>query len=814
MVLNPFRSNKKWRHRSTTIEMRDEQDAQLVIAAHLPPKTLNLSPPQTEKKAPSPLSQQQQQQNKKQTTINVPFNSDSLLNGIGDYIFHSPLGDGKFSKVFLAYHYLTGEKVAIKVINKRAHAYRVMSRLVREIELMQVLDHENIVKLYETYETADAIYLTMEYVEGCNLEEYLKKINKNVIPEDEARDIFRQVVKAIDHCHSRWVVHRDLKTPNILLTSTTKQVKIADFGLGNRYGLQRLKTVCGSMLYYSPEIVSAKPYVGPEVDCWCLGIMLFRMTAGRELFSHARTPSELKKFIIGRHYTFPPHLSKELQYTIQKCLSIDRYDRLSLQSFLSHDPWFNKFGVLENIFQQRPFNPNYNALEATESYALSARTEDSSKIYFNVQNSKKQCRQDLQEEKRRTFKIPKTIIFHIFHPSTYFTSATHHSSNHQIDLKAQFETIHELNKHLLAILKQVRLRDATNMSDLKSPISHLFRKLKKTTTEDHFQLTPFKLPENDNKQLRKTSSALNLSQLYQRVTQDHIKYYSIQCSHIHTGSSTTVISDHSTSSSTFVADQKPSKPHKRLSHRLSMAFFSTNTLPTLSQVNTSNQQQLQYTSQVEMVKLLRLACEILGITYYQASSTRLICLLTLRNQTANINGKRLPHLNNPSATEDDVYRKHHSVISNKSSHQSATSTGWWSRQMHRLSAPLLQLNATQSGLFATSSATSGYIMGNSSHNLLSMGQATQQELLKSPYESSSNNTDDDENTDGFVILTMDVSALSLKKHNNTQQDETSSPPQIVAIRYSKIKGSNKVFKLVEGWMQMILSQHSENKSCS
>lgn len=98
-----------------------------------------------------------------------------------------------------------------QMINKREHPYRVMSRLVREISIMEVLNHENIVKLYETYETADTLYIVMEYVPGYNLEEYLKSIEKSAIPEHQARDIFRQVVKAVDHCHSKWIVHRDLK---------------------------------------------------------------------------------------------------------------------------------------------------------------------------------------------------------------------------------------------------------------------------------------------------------------------------------------------------------------------------------------------------------------------------------------------------------------------------------------------------------------------------------------------------------------------------------------------------------------------------
>lgn len=105
-----------------------------------------------------------------------------------------------------------------QMISKKEHKYRVMSRLVREISIMEALDHQNVVKLYETYETADTLYIIMEYVPGYNLEEHLKSIDKSIIPEDQARDIFRQVVKAVDHCHSRWIVHRDLKVRAYLHT--------------------------------------------------------------------------------------------------------------------------------------------------------------------------------------------------------------------------------------------------------------------------------------------------------------------------------------------------------------------------------------------------------------------------------------------------------------------------------------------------------------------------------------------------------------------------------------------------------------------
>ncbi|OAD68670.1 hypothetical protein PHYBLDRAFT_127487, partial [Phycomyces blakesleeanus NRRL 1555(-)] len=258
-----------------------------------------------------------------------PPSPDTLLSGIGDYLFLDPLGHGKFSKVVLAYHYLTGEKYAVKIIDKRVHDYRVMSRLVREINLMEIIDHPNVVHLYETYETADSLYLVMEYVPGLNLDEYLQKHN-GALQEEDARNIFRQMVAAVEYCHSRWVVHRDLKAPNVLLTPHG-EVKLADFGLGNRFGLQRLKTICGNDdYYYYPEIISGQKYVGPEIDCWCLGVTLFRMTAGFEPFAHAHTVGELRKDVVHGNYPMPSHLSPGLQKTIRKCLSVDRRKRVAL----------------------------------------------------------------------------------------------------------------------------------------------------------------------------------------------------------------------------------------------------------------------------------------------------------------------------------------------------------------------------------------------------------------------------------------------------------------------------------------------------
>ncbi|KAG1472042.1 hypothetical protein G6F56_001774 [Rhizopus delemar] len=331
------------------------------------------------------------------TTIH---NQDTFLNGIGSYAFIEPLGNGKFSRVMLAQHTETQQKVAIKIIDKQAHDYRVMSRLVREIAIMELLQHDSIVKLYETFESCDSLFLVMEYVPGWNLDEYLQKQQEGCLDEDQARLIFRQLVSAVDYCHKKWVVHRDLKTPNILVTPEG-QVKLADFGLGNRYGLQRLRTICGSMLYYSPEIITGQKYYGPEVDCWCLGITLFRMTAGFEPFSHAHTVGELKKDVCQCNFPMPSKLSPELQTTIRKCLQVDRRKRMTIRQALKDDPWLTNFGQLPCPVSKTTFE----------------------EVMGDEDKTRKQYIRDLEADSNNQ-KIKRTVIYHPINNSTYYTTKT------------------------------------------------------------------------------------------------------------------------------------------------------------------------------------------------------------------------------------------------------------------------------------------------------------------------------------------------------------------------------------------------------
>lgn len=481
-------------------------------------------------------------------------------------------------------------------------------------------------------------------------------------------------------------------------------------------------------------------------------------------------------------------------------MAVDRFDRLSLKNFLSNDPWFNDFGNLPDVFEERVPNVSYHANEVTEAYATSVREEDNTKIQLYSQNSKRLHIQDINEEKKRGCKVPKTVIYHITNASTYFTGTAPHSSQNPINLDAQKMAKVKLHNSILVTLKQIRLQQVHNIAELGSPISHLFRKFKRTDQE---------------RQLRKTSSALNLSQLYQRVTKDHITYFTMQCK-IRTASSTTFVSGYSTSStfassSTAHTIDRKVPARKKLSNRLSMVFFS-NTQPEFSMPCHHDEADAEQDkrNQSEMIRIIRMVCDILGITYYQSSCTQLVCLLALKNSRRHV--PQPPPTTQPPQSHSlfrskmfgsndrlsDLNRKHGSFISNQSNY-STSSPGWWSRQVHRLSAQFNFSNVDNSTpLFnASSHAVS------SSQDLLNIGRIEQEQQI---LQQNEDEQEEEDISDGFVTLSIDVSSIPSSKFN-----DDGSPVQVVSLRYSKIKGSSKVFKLAKGWIQKLLSQNNEHK---
>ncbi|XP_075060380.1 serine/threonine-protein kinase MARK1 isoform X3 [Mixophyes fleayi] len=197
---------------------------------------------------------------------------------IGNYRLLKTIGKGNFAKVKLARHVLTGREVAVKIIDKTQLNPTSLQKLFREVRIMKILNHPNIVKLFEVIETEKTLYLIMEYASGGEVFDYL--VAHGRMKEKEARAKFRQIVSAVQYCHQKCIVHRDLKAENLLLDADMN-IKIADFGFSNEFTIgNKLDTFCGSPPYAAPELFQGKKYDGPEVDVWSLGVILYTLVSG------------------------------------------------------------------------------------------------------------------------------------------------------------------------------------------------------------------------------------------------------------------------------------------------------------------------------------------------------------------------------------------------------------------------------------------------------------------------------------------------------------------------------------------------------
>lgn len=193
---------------------------------------------------------------------------------VGNYKFLQSIGEGHSGKVRLALHIITEEMVAVKIIDKTRLNPAWMKNLLREVHIMKLLDHPQIIKLYEVIDTEATLYVFMEYAAEGELFDFLIR-NDGELREDIARRLFRQIVSAVEYCHSINVVHRDLKAENILLDKDFN-VKIADFGFSNYFSPgAALETFCGSPDYCAPELFLRLAYEGPEVDVWAMGVILY-----------------------------------------------------------------------------------------------------------------------------------------------------------------------------------------------------------------------------------------------------------------------------------------------------------------------------------------------------------------------------------------------------------------------------------------------------------------------------------------------------------------------------------------------------------
>ena len=267
------------------------------------------------------------------------INSINQIISTIQYKIKRKLGEGMFSTVKLANHSLTGEQVAIKILEKTKIAkIEDKERINHEIEIMKLLSHFNIVKLYQVVENKLTIYLIQEYIQGKEFMDYLNK--KGKLKEIEACRFYHQIISGLEYIHQCGIAHRDFKPENILLTNNNTILKIIDFGLSNLYkNDELLKTACGSPCYAPPEMIKEEPYNGGLSDIWSSGIILYLMLCGKLPFYHEQNEIMYQQILSGQ-FELPDFLSDNAKDILTKIIEIDPKKRLNFQQIKEH-PWFN-----------------------------------------------------------------------------------------------------------------------------------------------------------------------------------------------------------------------------------------------------------------------------------------------------------------------------------------------------------------------------------------------------------------------------------------------------------------------------------------
>ncbi|XP_065594672.1 serine/threonine-protein kinase SIK2 isoform X2 [Cyrtonyx montezumae] len=252
---------------------------------------------------------------------------------VGFYDIEGTLGKGNFAVVKLARHRITRSEVAIKIIDKSQLDAVNLEKIYREVQIMKMLEHPHIIKLYQVMETKNMLYLVTEFAKNGEIFDYLASHGR--LSESEARRKFWQILSAVEYCHNRKVVHRDLKAENLLLDNNMN-IKIADFGFGNFYKSgEPLTTWCGSPPYAAPEVFEGQQYEGPQLDIWSMGVVLYVLVCGALPFDGPTLPILRQRVLEGR-FRIPYFMSEECEHLIRRMLVLDPSKRLTIAQIKEH----------------------------------------------------------------------------------------------------------------------------------------------------------------------------------------------------------------------------------------------------------------------------------------------------------------------------------------------------------------------------------------------------------------------------------------------------------------------------------------------
>ena len=257
---------------------------------------------------------------------------------ISHYKILKTIGRGSTSKVKLVEDINDQKKYAMKIVLPRDD---IRTQISREVNILQKIasegGHPNLVNLYDVIniENDDKLYLVIDYVDGCDLEEKIDN-EGGALDEDESRFYFKQLINAIEFLHKKNITHRDLKLENLLI-SKSGNLKLADFGL-SILAQTDLSTHCGTPYYVAPEVFFQKTYNGPPVDIWSCGVILYIMLSGNFPFE-GRDFEDLGKKVLKGKINYPSYFSNEVVDLLKHILFKDPAHRFTIEEIKNH-PWF------------------------------------------------------------------------------------------------------------------------------------------------------------------------------------------------------------------------------------------------------------------------------------------------------------------------------------------------------------------------------------------------------------------------------------------------------------------------------------------
>ncbi|CAM4527607.1 unnamed protein product [Leuciscus chuanchicus] len=263
-------------------------------------------------------------------------NSSQHANYVGPYRLEKTLGKGQTGLVKLGIHCVTCQKVAIKIVNREKLSESVLMKVEREIAILKLIEHPHVLKLHDVYENKKYLYLVLEHVSGGELFDYLVK--KGRLTPKEARKFFRQIISALDFCHSHSICHRDLKPENLLLDEKNN-IRIADFGMASlQVGDSLLETSCGSPHYACPEVIRGEKYDGRKADVWSCGVILFALLVGALPFDDDNLRNLLEKVKLGVFH-MPHFIPPDCQNLLRGMIEVDATKRFTLEQIQKHT-WY------------------------------------------------------------------------------------------------------------------------------------------------------------------------------------------------------------------------------------------------------------------------------------------------------------------------------------------------------------------------------------------------------------------------------------------------------------------------------------------